>query len=444
MNRIRKTQKLFFLLSLFASLSCPFIVHAEIIRLKNGNAIETKILRENDEFVTVEAQGGKVKIPKSDIETIWRGSQAELLEVSNKQIYFAKGVELYKEGQFLEAAESFQQALGAATANAIIYANIASAYASAGEASQAEANFLKALAQAPENADVLLNLAHFYESQKKFKKAIPYYKQVLEIEHDDQKIIQNLAFCYYMTDDFEKSLKLYESLKRMNDIPFLNNRAAVLIKLDRMDEALAILSSLTKGRTDLKYPFLNLAEIYRLKGDYLASEKQYEIVLSKNPHDIDATIGLGHLHLAKKDFSKAEHFFREALKLQPENTVAQYGLAQVLINSEELSEIEGLYEKILENDPNNIAVLNNFGILYLKKNEPQKALEIFQTLVIKDKKYARGYANAGLAYAFLGDADNALKEWNRALELDPKLEAAAQNKKILEDAIQGINNEETI
>ena len=94
-----------FLFALF--FFCAPIGRSEIIQLKNGNAMETKILKESDDFVIVQAPGGKVKIPKKDIRTIWRGSAADLLAVQGKQVCFAKGMELYKQGQFQDAVMAF-------------------------------------------------------------------------------------------------------------------------------------------------------------------------------------------------------------------------------------------------------------------------------------------------------------------------------------------------
>ena len=137
---------------LLAAFSHPAILNAEIIQLKNGNAIETKILKENEEFVVVEAPGGKVKIPKSDIQTIWRGPKEQLVEVRGKEVYFAKGVELYKEGKFKESAASFERSLGPNAMGAIIYANLGSAYASAGMDPKAEEKAQRAREKAERKA----------------------------------------------------------------------------------------------------------------------------------------------------------------------------------------------------------------------------------------------------------------------------------------------------
>ena len=84
-----------------------------------------------------------------------------------------------------------------------------------------------------------------------------------------------------------------------------------------------------------------------------------------------------------------------------------------------------------------IRVLNRVGLMYLKIGKPALALEIFNTLIARDEKDSRAHSNAGLAYVMKNDADNALKAWTRALELEPGLESALQNKKLLEEALSG-------
>ena len=76
-------------------------------------------------------------------------------------------------------------------------------------------------------------------------------------------------------------------------------------------------------------------------------------------------------------------------------------------------------------------------------NKPKAALEIFQKIFSANDRDAKAHTNAGLAYALMSDVDNALKEWNRALELDPKLESALRDKKLLEEVMQGNKNEKS-
>lgn len=436
-----KARVIFFGFFISASITSP--LRADIVLLKNGNAIETKILREDEKYLTVQAPGGKVKIAKNEIKTLWRGEAADSVEVRGKEVFFAKGVAFYKEGKFREAAESFEQAIGPDAANAVIYANLGSSYASLGEQQKAEENFLKALEEKPNDPVILLNLAQLYQSSHRFSNAIQTCQTILLKDPSHQEAAEKLAYCYYVTGNFEESLRYYKTLKRNNEAPFLNNQASALIRLGRLKEALAILERLTSGqqatsgRIIFAKPYFNLAEIYRLQKQYKPAEDQYSIVLAKDPKNAEAKIGLGFLFLEMGDNEKAETIFREASNIESDSILARYGLAKALAKKGAYSEAAAEYRSILDKEPNNLFAHNDLGLLYLKLNQPKNALEAFQETLKIDGRYAKGHANAGLTYALMNDADNALKEWNRALELDPKLEPALQNKKLLEEAMRG-------
>ena len=412
-------------------------VYAEIIQLKNGNAIETKILKENKEFVIIEAPGGTVKIPKSDIQTIWRGPKEKLMEVRGKDVFFSKGVELYKEGKFREAAASFEQSRGMAGSEAILYANLGSAYASLGDAQKAEENFLAAFKQDPSNVTNLLNLARYYEAVKNFHQAIPCYQKLIVLKPDDADLQRSLAYCEYGAGDYLSAAKLYEVLGRRNDVVAQCNSAAAYIQAGELDRAEAILKPLLESSFPVPRAYLNMATLCRLRKDYGQAEDYYKKGLMHDPKTTEIYLGLARMYLEKNDLDQAEATFNRVLEKEPHNPGALHGLAQVFAEKKDKDKAVAYYEKLLGKDPRDPDLLNGLGLLYLKLNEPQKALKVYQKIFETDDRFAKAHANAGLAYALMNDADNALKEWSRALELDPKLEAAVQNKKLLEDAMRG-------
>jgi tetratricopeptide (TPR) repeat protein len=442
-NKLRTAHAVLFFLFLLSCLLSP-LAYAEIIQLKNGNAIETKILKENEEFVIVEAPGGKVKIPKSDIQTIWRGSKEELLEVRGKEVYFAKGVELYKSGQFLDAADAFENAMVPGGENTLIHVNLGSAYASAGDREKAEKNFLTALDQAPKDPDLLLNLAHLYESGKDFKKAALYYQQAVDLKPEAMQTKRNLAYCLYMTGDYPGAAKLFEALGKKNDVVASCNAATAYIQAGELDQASAILGQLLESSFPVPRTYLLMAEVSRLRKDHSGAAEYYEKALKNDPDVEKVKLGLGQLYLATGEWDKAEATFQEVLTKERGSRPAARGLAQAFTGKGEFQKAIDQYEKLAGKDPADPAILGSIGRTYLKMNKPQAALETFQKIFARNNRDAKAHTNAGLAYAFLGDADNALREWDLALELDPKLSAAARNKKLLEEALQGNRNEETL
>ena len=430
---------------LFAVLLFSFLQNGrcEILQLKNGNAIETKILKENEKFVTVQAPGGEVKIPKSDIQTIWRGGKEELLEVRGRQVFFAKGMELYKEGRFQDAADAFEKSIVSGAENALIYANLGSAYASVGEIKKAEANFLKALGEKPNNLDTLLNLAHLYETSKNYKAAVSYYQKIITLKPDASDVKRNMAYCLYMSGDYLGAAKFFEEVNKNNDVVAACNAAAAYIQAGELDKGDMILEPLIKNSSAISRVYLYKAEILRLRKNYSQAETQYHEALSRDPKDPRISFGFGLLYLDIKEWSMAEAAFNEALAKDPASLGAVRGLAQVFIQKGEYQKAIAQYEQLAKKDPDNLAIASSIGLVYVKMNQPKDALEIFQKILSKNDLDAKAHTNAGLAYALMPDVNNALKEWNRALELDPKLESALRDKKLLEEVMQGNKNEKS-
>ncbi|MFH0984764.1 MAG: tetratricopeptide repeat protein [Candidatus Omnitrophota bacterium] len=442
----RKTAKLIFLLVLFlfpALFFLPIFLRAEIIQLKNGNAIETTILKEDERFVTVQAPGGKVKIPKSDIRMIWRGSPEELAVAQGKQASFSKGVKLYGNGQFEDAAGAFESALGPSAINPIIYANLGSVYASLGDAKKAEENFLRALEGNPNKPDILLNLAHFYEGLKNYREASVYYQKVMTLKPDDFKAKRSLAYCLYMLGDYSGAGEIFEELGKRNDDVAVSNAAAAYVQAGEIDRASALLAGLLEKPFPVPRAYLLMAEISRLRKDFSGAENLYEKALRSDPDVANVKIGLGRLYLDVKELDKAEAVFNEALAKDPASVGAMQGLAKVFTERGEFQKAITQYGRLAEKKPDDPAVLSSLGMVYLKMDQPKTALEVFRKILARNDLDAKTHTNAGLAYALMNDADNALMEWNRALELDPKLEPALRNKKLLENEMQGNQNDKT-
>ncbi|MBU9888304.1 MAG: tetratricopeptide repeat protein [Candidatus Omnitrophica bacterium] len=406
----------------------------DIIKLKNGNAMETKILKEDEDFVTVQAPGGKVKIPKNEIKSIWRGSKEELVEVRGKEVFLKNGVRLYNEGRFQEAAEAFERV---GTGTALIHANLGSVYATLGERQKAEENFLKALEKDPENFDNNLNAAQFFKDSRDFQRAVLFYEKAHAQKPGDRRIRKNLAYCFYQLGDYAKAADLFEALGRENDPLSLYNAALCYFKMGRAEEAALFAKELVEAPLPPPEAFLLGAEIRKEQGRLDEAAKEYENLLERHPGSAAALTGLGALYLEMKKDREALDKFSEVLTRAPDDFSANCGAARASLALGAFADAELYYKKALTLKPDDPSLLNGLGILYLKTAEPTKALEAFRQALQRNSEYVPARSNAGLAYALMNDAENALREWDRALEMDPRLEPALRNKKLLEEALQG-------
>lgn len=71
---------------------------------------------------------------------------------------------------------------------------------------------------------------------------------------------------------------------------------------------------------------------------------------------------------------------------------------------------------------------------HLRQQHYAKALALYQRVVKLMPDNARAYADMGIALYYLGRADEALTNLDRALSLDPTLEDARVNREAIQQA----------
>ncbi len=93
--------------------------------------------------------------------------------------------------------------------------------------------------------------------------------------------------------------------------------------------------------------------------------------------------------------------------------------------------LSGLYLSSCDKDTNSSSVnstyssdvveIFNQGIEYAKKGDYENAIKEYNRALEINPKYAEAYYNRGDAYDDMGDKERAIADYNRALEINPKL-----------------------
>jgi tetratricopeptide (TPR) repeat protein len=63
----------------------------------------------------------------------------------------------------------------------------------------------------------------------------------------------------------------------------------------------------------------------------------------------------------------------------------------------------------------------NRGVAYAKKSQYDQAISDYTKALEINPKFAEAYYNRGVAYGRKGQLDRAMEDYTRALEIDPKL-----------------------
>jgi tetratricopeptide (TPR) repeat protein len=117
----------------------------------------------------------------------------------------------------------------------------------------------------------------------------------------------------------------------------------------------------------------------------------------------------------------AEDILRRILQNDSDNTDAMNTLAMLLQITGRLDEAAQLYQQLLTIQPDRVIAINNLAwILCEEKGQYEQALELAQQGLKIAPDYVDLIDTRGVAYYWLGDLDNAVKDFTRCVELYPE------------------------
>ena len=166
-----------------------------------------------------------------------------------------------------------------------------------------------------------------------------------------------------------------------------------------------------------------LTEVGRMEEAVAAAR----IAAKKRPDAVRSYTLLGNALLNLKRLDEAEENFARALDLDPSRKNELEYLSLLGRKSWEwdrLQAAEKYLRRALELDPRNREGLKHLAGSYFKQKRYQEALDLYRTLLEVDPEDATTHFNIGAALYYLGHSDAAIRNFKRALSLDPTLEQA--------------------
>lgn len=169
----------------------------------------------------------------------------------------------------------------------------------------------------------------------------------------------------------------------------------------------------------------------------------------------------GHKFLANKKLQEAIKEFQETVRLAPDSPLAQYWLGRAYFYNQEPEPAEKAFKKVLELDaknyhalamlgklysfdrgkldqaqqylqqaleesPDNLEAHFDLGRIYAMKGEQQQALREFGFTFAKEGEFAIYHFEMGRILEAWGQKGEALQNYQRALVLNPRFDAAKQ------------------
>jgi tetratricopeptide (TPR) repeat protein len=248
-----------------------------------------------------------------------------------------------------------------------------------------------------------LNLASFLLTEGRYEEAIAEFEKAAKKQPSNARIWASMGEAYGILRNVRKAEEYLRMAKKLDP-------------------------QMYKAR-------VNLARLLLTTNRLEPAKRELEEVIELSPGMGMAWVELGRVHLKAKNVAKAEEAFRQAVRVEPEFTEGRIQLGLLLIRTRRLGEAEKLFRDVVELEPRNRVAWNNLGVVQLRVanviRDPQnreeafdKALATYDTIVERFPAYAKGYYNRAQIRVVRGQYSLAVKDLEKAIELEPDYDDA--------------------
>ncbi len=177
--------------------------------------------------------------------------------------------------------------------------------------------------------------------------------------------------------------------------------------------------------TDANY---NSGVIYSRTGHYDKAVPRYVKTIQTDPDFINAYIALAEVYVKQNKPEKAIDVYQRALKETHKIPVKLYfNLSIVLKRLNRIDESEINLLTLLGKKPSHIGGNLLYGDILLERQDYQKALLYFNRAAKNDVSSAEALNGIGITNSKLGNYDKAVRAFQKAIQINPKMEKAHLN-----------------
>ena len=400
--------------------------------------------------------GGQAQAALTEYLSLVESDPSAVLHNIVGALYFEKG-DVTKSIQHFKKAIDLERTYEPAKKNLYkVYLGRGKQLVHDGKYSEAVAFLSDAIDLFPDKPEFYNSLGTAYIETGNFQKAISQYSEALRINPAFMPAKKNMASCYNnqgvkygQAGLWDKSIEAYnEALKLVPDMKESGknlsaaywNRAVELSKTGKDKDAVKAYQQFLKRDPNNKEAHNNLGAAYFRMGNYEAAIAEFKSTLKLDPNSKGIKDNLaiayhkqGSVLLERKAYSQAAEKFEKGLDIAPDDANLHLNLAQVYQRLEKWNNATSHIEKAMVLEPGNttarkiMANLNmQRGNKYLRAKDYDQSLECYGK-VPADLMPSSLYNTIGYLYIMKNMHLEAVNEFDKALEADPKDKIAHQN-----------------
>jgi tetratricopeptide (TPR) repeat protein len=220
----------------------------------------------------------------------------------------------------------------------------------------------------------------------------------------------------------------------------INNLKTAEDEKNSGDELTGVIADFTKAlktNPDSAVLYNERGRAHRDREDYTAAIADYTKAIRLNPEYANAFCGRGQAYYHNDDYTKAIKDLNKAIQLDSEYVIAYFLRGAAYSEQGDYSSAEKDINKSIELAPDAPAyVFHERGFVFIMRKKYDAAVSDFSAAIdlygteddCEARELAILYNYRGLAWSYLGNKANALKDYEEAIRLDPHEKQYEENR----------------
>lgn len=287
------------------------------------------------------------------------------------------------------------------------------------------------------------NLGVIFSKIQNFPEAENCFKKALEINQNSIIDLFNLGNVYRLSGEFGKSIEFYQKAIELNPIHggAWYNQGISYLMIEDFDMAINCLEEATHILPKNSGILGNLGMAYQGKREFNKAINCFSKVLEINSNDVLALNRIGQIYIQINKIEKALPFLKKALEIEPSPLlhIDKLGYEYYQTNGETKVETKKNMETTFPYTPD---IYTSIGMAYHQLGNNNEAINYIKSAIESDPGNFIGYANLGIIFLNMFNFSNALREFDKAINLinekglKQELEKVKYFKDLTERALQ--------
>ncbi|XP_045144046.1 tetratricopeptide repeat protein 6 [Echinops telfairi] len=249
--------------------------------------------------------------------------------------------------------------------------------------------------------NTFVNRGCIYTELQQYGLALEDFKQAALISQTNVDLCQASGMCHHRIDEFEDAVNFFTNALKINP-HFVD-------------------AYVGRGNAYMEYDQNEATK---------QAQKDFVKALHFNPMHTKARISLGYNLQAQEKFQKAWNHFTIALEIESKNYIAYEGRAMVCLQmGNNFAAIQDINAAIKINTT--AEFLTNRGVIHEFMGQQQNAMKDYQAAISLNPEYSLAYFNAGNIYFHHRQFSQAGDYFSKALVFDPKDDCALMNRAVI-------------